>query len=269
MKKLFEKMKKSELPNRLVGVLICLVTALSVNAEAASQPDDLIADRPGFSTGTHSVTPGKFYLEIGYQYSFNTEKNLHNYSDIPDLNLRIGIANKLELFVMWDGWSISHYKGIDGIGSGNAIEAGLPGLGAKYQLVRADDYNITLLGMLEGTDANNSYSVDPALALAWDYELSGRFELFGLVQGGYEANPGNNDFLTLFAMGLGFEINDRMETFAEYYNIAYPGTGKLQNGSEFGIMYLLNSDTQLDIYGGYGFGREMDHYMGLGISRRF
>lgn len=249
-------------------MLLFLIIGLLCCNWAGSQPVNLKADRPGFSTGTHAVTPGRLYLELGYQYSFNARNEFLNYSEIPDLNIRIGIADKLEMFVMWDGWSISH-NGSEATNTGNGTEPGLPGLGAKYQLIRADGYNLTLLGLLEGTDARNSFSADPAIALVWDFELSARFELFGLAQGGSEAAAGGNNLSTRFAVGLGFAISDRLESFAEYYNIAYPGRGEAFGGSEFGLMYLLTPEIQLDIYGGYAFSREMDHYSGLGISRRF
>lgn len=250
-------------------MLFCLIIGLSCCPWAGSQPVTLKADRPGFSTGTHAVTPGRLYLELGYHYSFSNSDELFNYSQVPDFNLRIGVAEKLEIFLMWDGWSIAHGNQNNQVNTGNGTEAGLPGLGAKYRLIRSDGYNLTLLGLLEGTDAKNSFSFDPAIALTWDLELSGRFELFGLLQGGSETADAGNSFKTQIAVGLGFEISDRVEAFAEYYNVASPRKGEFSGGSEFGMMYLLTPEIQLDIYGGYGPASEAGYYTGLGIARRF
>ncbi len=236
---------------------------------AGSQPVNLKADRPGFSTGTHAVTPGGLYLELGYHYSIGDNYESFSYSQIPDLNLRLGIADKLEMSLMWDGWNIAHSERNDLVNSGNGTEAGLPGLGAKYRLIRSGGYNLTLLGLLEGTNVGNSFSVDPAVALAWDIELSGRFELFGLLQGGSETAGAANYFITQIAIGLGLGISDRLGSFAEYYNVANPGKDEFSGGSEFGVMYLLTPEIQLDIYGGYGPGSEAGYYGGLGIARRF
>lgn len=237
------------------------------NITIFSQPADLSADRPGFSTGTHAVTPGRVYFETGYQYTFSHEYNLSGSSQIPVMNVRIGIADKAELFLMWDGIEVSHISQAAGIPGKTGIS--LPGIGSKYRLIQSDEYNFTLIGTVESSVENNSFSVDPAIALAWDYSLSERFELFGIGQAGYETIPEISSLSTAIAVGIGFSITDRLNVFTEYYNVGYPGAGKLFNGSEFGIIYLLTPGIQIDLYGGLRLTGETDNYAGVGISQRF
>jgi len=47
--------------------------AVQINALAGDAP--IVADRPGFSTGTYTVKPGKLNIELGYQYAFNKNAN--------------------------------------------------------------------------------------------------------------------------------------------------------------------------------------------------
>jgi hypothetical protein len=249
-----------------ITLLFMLFFGMIQNIPVFSQPADLSADRPGFSTGTHAVTPGRIYLETGYQYNFNKEYN-PGFSQLPVLNVRIGIADKTELFIMWDGIDVSHLSRTSGIPGRKEIS--FPGIGSKYRLLKSDTYNITLIGKLEGNVENNSFSVEPAIALAWDYSLSERFELFGIGQAGYEPISEISSLSTVSAVGIGFLLTDRLNVFSEYFNIAYPGAGKLFNGSEFGITFLLSPGIQLDAYGGLGLTGEMNNYAGAGISRRF
>jgi hypothetical protein len=230
-----------------------------------SQTDNLSADRPGFSTGTHSVSPGRVYLETGYHYNFFND--FSGSSQLPVLNVRIGIADKMELFLMWDGMEVSHHTSESGIPG--TTEFGFPGIGSKYRITQSEAFNITLLGKVEGTLDNDSFSVNPAIALAWDYSLSERFELFGIGQAGYEPIPEFSSLSTITAIGIGFSLTDKLNISTEYYNIFYPGADKLFNGSEIGVTFLLTPEIQLDAYGGIGLSDEINNYAGAGISRRF
>lgn len=232
----------------LVSVFFGLISSNSLSA----QSETIIADRPGAAEGTHAVTPGNFYIELGYQYSFRDNFKM---STVPDVNFRFGVVDRVEMFIIWDGYNFLHNTGI-------AI-AELPGLGGKYRLVMADDFNLTLLGAVEFSD-DVGFSAEPALALAWDYEFIDNLEIFGTGMAEYDGD----DFEFLFVLGLEAEATDNLAIFAEYY-FTDLGTDKLFHGSEYGIMYLLTDDIQLDVYGGYGFSDEIDHYLGFGVSKRF
>jgi hypothetical protein len=231
--------------------LIMLMLALMLHVNA-SPPERLIADRPGFSAGTHAVTPGVFYLETGYQYSF--AKGDNNFSNLPMLNFRTGIISNMEIFIGWDGLTVTHAH--------RETELNFPTAGMKYRLLKSEDFNLTAMGTLGFSD-NGKISADPAVALLWDYELASRWELFGIVQAGYEEKR----FSPQWAVGLGFTTSDKTDVFLEYYNTI--SQANWMQGLEFGLMYFLSNNIQLDIYGGYGLHDDLDHYVGLGFSRRF
>ncbi len=234
----------------------------------ATQPQRLAADRPGFAWGTHTVTPGSFYLETGFQYSFFNDSHFSNYSSVPVFNLRIGIVNNLELFVSWDGWDIYHQRNENGINTDNH-DLNLPLLGVKYKLVTAEYFTFTLLGLLEGNDDEGSFTVDPSLALLWDYSLTDNLELFGMAQAGTISASSGSEMSYSFAVGVGFPIAEKIEAFAEYFNMYNSISKKIYHGNEVGILFFLNDNIQLDVFGGYSYGKHWPHYLGAGFSQRF
>ena len=249
---IYQKQKTSPLFSNVPLVLVFVIFGLFNYTNLSAQPETITADRPGAAEGTHAVTPGIFYIELGYQYSFRDNFKM---SSVPDVNFRFGLVDRVEMFIMWDGVNILH--DIDD------TELELPGIGGKYRLVMADEFNLTLLGAVEFSD-DDGFSAEPLLALAWDYELSDNLELFGTGLTQYDGD----DFEFLFVLGLEVEATDKIGVFAEYY-FTDMGTDKLFHGSEYGIMYLLTDDIQIDVYGGYGFSEEIAHYLGFGVSKRF
>lgn len=223
------------------------------------QPQWLVADRPGFATGTHAVTPGNVYLELGYQYSF--KNNNVSFSELPLVNLRFGLVQNWEVFVEWEGWGVNHKA------NAYTSDIALPTLGSKYRLLTADEYNITLLGLLQAGDDEGKVITDPALAILWDYEMGDQFELFGMGQAGWQVEPSMAEWVVV--MGVGMEINTKTETFAEYYTVILPEVSQVMHGTELGLMYKLNPDIQVDVYAGIGLSEYAEHYTGLGIARRF
>ncbi|MFW5792717.1 MAG: hypothetical protein ACOCWC_00435 [Bacteroidota bacterium] len=246
---------------QLSSLIKCFITLFAfavLHNNISAQTGSLSADRPGVSHGTHAVTPGNFYLEFGYQFSFN--KNL-NYSSMPISNFRFGVVEGLEIFVGWSGFDVNHTL--------NQTETGLPSLGTKLQLLKGEAFNLTMVGSIAYSDISESFPVNPALALACDYEINDVFGVFGTVQGGYVSEADDKMIELVIAAGLGFGLTENLSSFIEYYNVSYPENSGIYHGSECGIMYLINNDLQIDAFGGYGFSNEIDHYMGVGIAKRF
>ena len=62
----------------------------------AAEP--VTADRPGYSTGTATIRPGHFNIELGYQGSSGSHS-------LPLTNVRIGLTPTAELDLQWGGWN--------------------------------------------------------------------------------------------------------------------------------------------------------------------
>ncbi len=245
-----------------IAVVLLLFAALQT---AAGEPERFAADRPGFAFGTHTVQPGTLYFESGYQYSFNTGRVFFNYSNFPVLTLRTGLTNRSELFISWDGWTLHHKSHLSN-STGNEIE--LPLLGAKYSLVQADDYTLTLLAIAEPEESDNTLRINPAMGLLWDYEITENLELFGMGKIRLDNAEKNTATQLIFALGASTPVAQSIDIFLEYYTIADTDSGKWTHGNEAGVIFFMGNDMQIDLFGGIGHRNHLDHYIGLGFAKR-
>jgi len=249
--------------NALIFLLLC---AVHVNAF----PDDgpIVADRPGFSTGTYTVKPGKLNVELGYQYAFNTNGIDRSTQTHPLLTLRTGLSSKAELNLLWDGWNIDDADNQDS----NTSVADVS-IGGKYRIHQSSKYNLTVLGLLSlpiGNSPSTSDGVDPLLGLLWDYALSSQVSLFGVVQASSYKYEGDRVYDAQVAVGASFIHTDGIGTIIELYSIL-PSEVKIDNEIvlDGGITYLLNKDLELDINAGIGLNDSSNNFIGFGIASRF
>ncbi len=138
---------------------------------AQVQAAQVIADRPGFSTGTHTVAPNHFSLEVGYQADMDGSTTLQTF---PISNLRTGLTDTLEFNIQWGG-----YREVDGR---RASEADLS-VGLKQRLIDTTDYNLSALGVLGlPTGESEEFSEVTAVAgLLGDKAIAPAVNLFGVV----------------------------------------------------------------------------------------
>lgn len=225
-----------------------------------TQADTIIADRPGFSTGTYTVQPKKLNVELGYNYTKDTQT-------LPLVVLRTGITQKLEFDVMYDGLDINHNEQEKFTMSSDLI------VGAKYRVYESDLYNITFMGLTSlpiGSDKSLTLrNMSPLLGVLWDYTLSAEVSLFGTIQGStYYDNERVYDIQP--AIGTSIAHTDKFGSFIELYSIL-PSSN--QQNSELvldgGFTYLLNNNIQIDINIGLGLNKTSDDFIGFGIATRF
>lgn len=233
-----------------------------------AQENPIVADRPGFSTGTYTVKPNKFNIETGYQYTFNNSSVDLSIHTLPQLVLRTGISSDIELDLLWNGWNIDH---TDNHSSKTSISD--VSIGGKYRLIENDKYNLTALALLSlpvGSSPSTSDHVDPLLGLLWDYSLSNSISAFGMLQAISSILEDGREYNLQPAIGLSFTHTSRIGTFVEYYSDI-----PLRSGSssiiviDGGLTYLLNDNIQLDINAGAGLNNASDNFIGTGIAIRF
>lgn len=239
---------------KLWGVGVVIALSLS-NIQAAQ----VIADRPGFSTGTHTVAPNQFSLEVGYQADMNGSTTVQT---VPISNLRTGLTDTLEFNIQWGG-----YRLIDG----RSREADLA-LGLKQRVVDTADYNLSALvslGLPTGeTDAFNE--VTAVAGLLWDRALKQPVSLFGVVQVQSNYIARSREFNLQVALGASFTHADKLGSYVELYSdmpLTYSGDSQsMING---GLTYLLDSTVQLDAYIGTSVEGDRNEFIGFGIAKLF
>lgn len=259
----FQYENKEVMRNALTFLLLCVV-----QINAFPDDDPIVADRPGFSTGTYTVKPEKLNVEIGYQYAFNNNGIDQSTQTLPLLTLRTGLSSKVELDLLWDGWNFD-----DTDNQPSDTSTADVSIGGKYRLHESPNYNLTVLGLLSlpiGSSPSTSDRVDPLLGLLWDYSLSSQVSLFGVFQASSFKYEGDRVYDAQVAIGASFSHADRIGTFIEIYSIL-PSEAKLDDEIviDGGITYLLSKDVQLDINAGVGLNNFSNNFLGFGIASRF
>lgn len=228
---------------------------------AALMSDTLVPDRPGFSTGTYTVQPEKFNIELGYNYMESEET-------FPLIVLRTGITDKLEFDLMYDGVYVRRSNETNKIEWSSDLIVGM-----KYRLHESVLYNFTFMALttlpVGDGRAVSSKNVVPLLALLWDYSISNEISLFGTLQGStYYDNKRVFDLQP--AMGISLAINEKFGCYIEHYSIIpLSSLPEKEHVIDGGITYLVGEDMQLDINAGLGLNSVSNDFVGFGVSFQF
>ena len=251
------------------AVALCLLGSCITSIARAVEDGPIAPDRPGLSTGTYTVAPGTLYIEAGYQYEFNRSGTDTATSTFPQLVLRTGITDKLELDIVWDGWNRDNVQGIP-----NETSTGDLIIGGKYRLVESESFNLTLLGLLTarvGSSPSTSDNTDPLIGLLWDYSLSDKTGLFGVLQSTRLEDEGENSFVeNQLGLGVSYGHTDKLSSFLEYFTaIPQPSEQDEQHIVDAGVTYLYSDDIQIDFSAGVGLNDETSHFVSVGVAARF
>ena len=223
------------------------------------QADVIIADRPGFSTGTYTVGQKNLNVELGYNYTKNDQT-------LPLAVLRTGITDRLEFDMMYDGIMIQNNNTTSSWSSDVTI-------GVKYRLYESELYNLTFMALTSLPMGDNrsisSKNTTPLMALLWDYTVSMDISLFGTLQGStYYDKEQIYDFQP--AVGISMMHTKKLGSYIEYYSVI--PSSKYQDNQQVidgGIIYFISDDIQLDLNGGIGLNSVSDDFIGFGIAMQF
>lgn len=208
------------------------------------QAQDLIStDRPDQSEGVYVLPRRQLQLETGITFSKNSLTN--------STMLRYGIGKSTELRLE---------NGLQTLGkfSTNAIV-----LSAKQKIFESDNNlpSITGIGYLSYTpDADKPFSTDAVLA--FQQEISPKFSM--------DWNIGIKEQFQSFIWTsiLNYSPKDELNFFAEYF--ADFGNRAPNHGIDFGVMYIINPNFQIDFALGQSiFTTDGEPFATAGISYRF
>lgn len=244
-------------------LLVLIVPVMVAFADA----DSIVADRPGFSTGTATVKPKTVNVELGYQYSFNNHGLANTSHMFPMTTVRTGISDNAELDLLWNGFTVDKDKDYPTTSKGDIA------IGGKYKLYQSEKYNITALGVLSlptGTYPSTSDSVDPLIGILFDYSISNDDTLFGIIQASSSQLEHNRVYDTRYALGNSVKHTDTIGSFIEFYTIVQSEPTQYDTrGLDFGMTYLLTKDIQLDCSAGVALTKYSSNFIGFGIAFRF
>jgi len=246
---------------------------------------DFAPDRPGFTNGPRTVDAGHVQIETGL---FEYNRDEHNLDRTPlrtesfvfgDTELRIGLANWIEFDLLIPFYtsqrekdlSLGHTERTSGIGDltlevkmnlwGNDAKEGTAG-GLALQLKTPTANHNLGNGKVEGAVV---FLLD--VPLPWGFDLTSNH---GVAIDANDSGSGYHaDFIN--SISLSHPIIGPLSAFGEIYTNFNPNhSGQWQGSADFGLIWQLRANLQLDAGMNIGISRAADDLETfLGISYRF
>ncbi len=232
--------------SRIALLPALLLTSLTTFAEP------IVADRPGFSTGTYTVRPGHYNIEFGFQGDSGSRS-------VPLSNVRIGLTSDAEVEVQWGGWQ--HSNGSTTVGNLT--------LGGKYRVLDDGALKLSALGLLTLPSGNGNPAgsrAAPLVAALWSHEETSLFGMFQIAS----SNPGSLQTQLQAAIGKSFSHSEQLGSYLELYTdhpLNHAGSDSIV--ADGGFTYLLDTDTQLDLHLGLDVNGNASNFIGFGYARSF
>jgi hypothetical protein len=256
----------------LIFVFFALIFFSSLTMAQELIPE-LVTDRPDQTESAITVPNDYFQIEVGFLYQ--KEKYFDGLVNIENDNLifgstllRYGINSRIEL--RFGGEYLYQQSFADG--EKNIIQ-GMQNflVGTKVNLWREHTYLTNLAVIIQAIIpfGNKNLRPDrfqPDIKLCVGQYISDRFSL-GLNFGAEDNDEGGHYFYN-YTASLGFEINDRLNSFFEVYGDARKGSIP-SNNFDCGMTYLFTTNIQIDFsFGTTLLSTSVDWFGGFGISMR-
>ncbi len=254
-----------------------------INRPAASS--SLATDRPGFSDTYVLVPRGYTHLEFGYSlyYDHENSSRVTNHS-IGEVSLRTGLTDNFELRIKWGGGSLTEFHG-EGTsrfaGRNIHVEDHSDGatdmsVGFKAPLLKQKGWipNLSIIPAISiptGTSGKTTGDVDPEVRLAWNYSLTSKLSIYGVGLATWITDSESRFFQSGASFATFYQFTPKVGGFLEYYGL-YPNTrnSDCQHNLDFGPVFLINDNFQIDVRAGVGLNEEApDFQAGIGFCYRF
>ena len=252
-------------------------------------PDKLLRDfepdRPDATDGPHTMDGGRFQIETGI-FEYGRDRHNTDFSHIRsenftwgDTELRVGLTNSIELDLIVPFYTVQRDRDLSlgrtertsGIGDlivgtkinfwGNDVKEGTAG-GLELQLKTPTASHGLGNGKVEGTGV---FLFGMPLPAGFDLSLNN-----GVAVNANDSGHGHHAEL-INSISIGHAIAGPLSAFAEFYTQFDPGhTGQWIGTADFGIMWQLRDNLQLDAGMNIGVSRAADDLETFfGVSYRF
>ncbi|MCD4730210.1 MAG: transporter [Bacteroidales bacterium] len=254
----------------IYSLLVILFTGVTL-AQNDTIPN-ISPDRPTQTVGPYIVPKGSFQIETGVIYTNrNDQKDRIELWSYATTLLRYGILDNFEVRLnsSYESTNVyvketqedSTYNGMGPVTAGFKITL------AKERGIRPE---LAIVASITFRHLGNIYYRPtfsyPVGILAATNTLSKRFSLGYNVGFAYSGEDADGFFI--YTVYLGFQITNRLWSFAEVY-------GDFDNGNfpnhklNAGLTYLIRHNLQIDISGGTGISDDVDKYfLNGGVSWR-
>jgi hypothetical protein len=246
------------------------------NDEEKEEP--LESDRPDFTECSTTVGYRRFQIESGYTFTHAIAGDpTHDAHDLPELLLRYGVAERLELRLAWnEGMVFDRY--IDRSSGRLVTENGSTDLelGFKYALTKQDHWRpqsaiIVSISAPVGAPAQSSRQVDTRVNYLYGWELNKKLSLNCSTGNLWTAESGDSFSRFHQSASVDYELTEKLHVFNEWFAFIYCDSkdSRPQHYYDAGLTYLVTSNFQLDWRAGLGLNDASDGFFtGCGLTIR-
>jgi len=235
-------------------------------APEAAAADGLTPDRPGFTNGSDTVSPGHVQVEAGLaRTKYSAASGAGQATDAPEVLIRTGLNAKTELRLTLPNF-VWPSGGEAGFGDGS--------VGIRTQLYQSRDGNTKVaftpsLSVPVRSAVTVSGHVDPVLSLNAQTTSGARWGLSSNLILSYPTQNGGR--LTDYtATGqVTYALTGLLSVYGDYYYDA-PAHAPPSPIADGGLTYRVAKNVQLDIETGRGLGGSaLTQFYGGGVAVRF
>lgn len=241
--------------------------------------EEMETDRPDFTEGASTVSPGHLQIEIGYLFTHDKERTFREKEHTaPQFLGRVGLLNDLEFRVAWDGYINSERRTrateptVEETTEGTADLS----LGLKHQMYQTEDFSFSFIAQIStpsGSTEVSSQDTIPEVKLIWAYELTTTYSLAGNINFSSPVQDSQRYFENSNSLAIARGIGENFGTYLEYFGF-FPNSSATDSTSTHylngGFTFAASRNLQFDILAGIGLNREAsDFFSGLGLAFRY
>jgi Putative MetA-pathway of phenol degradation len=246
------------------------------NEEEKEKP--LESDRPDFTDSSTTVGYRRLQIESGYKFTQAVAGDpTHNAHDLPEMLVRYGLAERLELRIAWDEGMVFESRRDRNTGRLMAESGSTDmGIGFKYALTQQDKWRpqsaiITSISAPVGSAELSSRQVDVLVNYLYSWDFTKKLSLNCSTGSLWTAESGDHFSQILQAASLEYELTEKLHVFNEW--AVFLRRDFSDNRPQFyydaGFTYLVTPNFQLDWEAGVGLNHAADGFFtGCGLVIR-
>ena len=279
---IFSRKNKDVLPDmsRLATFIVLVLTVAAAVSIARGEgfDDALVTDRPDFTESSSVVPRCRLQIETGYTYLHDESAGVSvDEHVLPEMLLRYGLTDCLELRVVWVGFvSSTERDRLTGLTDQTDGGTGLD-IGIKRQFTDQDGW-LPESGVIVGITAPvgdpevGTTQLGASAVGLYSWQINDRLSVAGNT-GCFFASPGG-DYYNLFTQSVSAAVSltDRLGMYHEWFVLAFDGAedSRPRHFYNGGVTYLVTPDLQLDWRAGVGLTEASgDFFTGAGFSARW
>lgn len=192
------------------------------------RPEAPNADRPGIFRRLFNAARGRVLIEGGYAY-VDDAAGPYRVSEhvVPDLLLRVGVTERLEVRVGWPGVSVINERGP--LGDWNETRTLDPNVGVMWDLCGQDGWapQAAVLASLPITLSGDRFamnSVQPVSGLLYQWQLTDALALGGESSVALFRDDGDHYLQWQQAVDLDYLLTERVGLFTQWQVLADDGS---------------------------------------------